>query len=225
MTNKIKLAVFDLDGTLVNSVCDLADATNKALEELGLPTFETDRYYHFVGNGTRKLCERVLPEELRSDGQIDRLHEMFAINYERCCFNKTRPYDGISELLGTLRERGIRCAVASNKPDSFSCRIVKHFFGDTFDLVVGKREGVPTKPDPAVIQYIMTALGFTADETVIIGDSDVDIITAKNTGTRSIGCVWGFRGEAELRNAGCTNIANTPTDIAAIIDRLNKTEN
>ncbi|MBR1764560.1 MAG: HAD family hydrolase [Ruminococcus sp.] len=225
MTNRIKLAIFDLDGTLVNSVYDLADATNRALADLGLPTFETERYYHFVGNGTRKLCERVLPEELRTDENIDHLHAMFAENYERCCFDKTEPYGGISKLLFELRGRGVKCAVASNKPDGFSCRIVEHYFGDTFDFVVGKREGTPTKPDPAIINYIMTALDASPEETVIIGDSDVDIITARNSGTASIGCVWGFRGEEELTAAGCTHLAREPLDILAFIDEMNRTEN
>lgn len=216
----IKLAIFDLDGTLVNSIYDLADATNKALSEAGFPVHETKEYYRFVGNGARKLCERVLPPEHRTDRQIDALQLAFSKYYEQLCFNKTKPYPGISKLLSDLHREGIRSAVASNKPDSFSCRIVSHFFGDSFDLVVGKRDGIPTKPDPAVIRLIMSELEAAESETVMIGDSNVDVLTAKNSGILSIGCDWGFRGEDELRAAGCTSIAYEPQDILRLIRRM-----
>ena len=215
-----KLAIFDLDGTLIDSVHDLADATNRALTDLGLPTHEADKYYYFVGNGALKLCERALPEDMRTPENIKTLHCKFTEKYASCCLNKTVPYKGISAVLSALQDMGIKCAVASNKPDAFSVRIVRHFFGDCFDLTVGKRDGVPTKPDPQIVQYIMDALDAESSETVMIGDSSVDILTAKNSGTASIGCTWGFRSEDELVEAGGKYLAHEPADILKLISEM-----
>lgn len=213
-----KLAVFDLDGTLVDSVCDLADAVNTALAERGYPVHDTEKYYLFVGNGTLKLCERALPEDKRSDAEISSLHTRFAEIYGRICINKTHPYEGIPELIDRLGERGVRCAVASNKTDSFSREIVSALFEKgSFDLVMGKRDGVPTKPQPDIVYNIANELGMDLKAAVMIGDSSVDVRTAHNAGIKCIGCTWGFRGEQELRDAGCDHIAHTPEDIYKLI--------
>lgn len=213
-----KLAVFDLDGTLVDSVYDLADAVNAALAERGYPTHDTDKYYRFVGNGTLKLCERALPEDKRNDAEISSLHTRFAEIYGSICLNKTRPYVGIPELIRGLGEAGLLCAVASNKTDSFSREIVASLFpADSFALVMGKRDGVPTKPAPDIVLAIANEFGVDINDAVMIGDSSVDVRTAHNAGIKCIGCTWGFRGEQELREAGCDHIAHTPEDIYGFI--------
>lgn len=216
-----KLIIFDLDGTLVNSIYDLADAVNDSLTELGYPTHELDKFYHFVGNGTVKLSERALPENHRSENDILKLHKMFSERYQKCCLNKTRPYDGIKDALKTLKNFGIKCAVASNKPDNFVKYIVDNLFeSDTFDIIVGKREGVPPKPDPQIISDILRQLNIDKQDTVFAGDSDVDVITAHNGNIPCIGCVWGFRGEQELINAGADYLAAAPLNIPEIVKNI-----
>lgn len=213
-----KLVIFDLDGTLVNSIFDLGDSVNAVLEAHGLMTYGYEDYKHFVGNGTRKLIERVLPEDMRNDETIDSFHSQFALQYQKRCLDKTRPYEGIPAVLDELRQLGIKTAVASNKPDEFSRFIVKNIFGDgCFDIVIGKREDRPTKPDPAIINDILTALGTDPSQAVIAGDSDVDVFTAHNAGLKCIGCEWGFRGRQELENAGADFIIGSPKEMTALI--------
>ena len=203
----IQLAVFDLDGTLVDSLGDLAAASNKALEQNGLPVHPTESYRYLVGNGVRKLIERAVPEGTPPE-KVQKVFEDFSANYEKGCLDRTRPYDGIKELLSDLCKMGIRCAVASNKPDEFSHRITDALFdSDAFSLVRGKLETAKTKLDIPV------------ENAVMIGDSDVDVETAHNAGIPCIGCTWGFRGEEELKAAGAEFTADTPKDIADIIKR------
>ncbi|MDO5125502.1 MAG: HAD family hydrolase [Ruminococcus sp.] len=216
----IKLAVFDLDGTIVNSIYDLADAVNDGLIRMGLPVHDLDEYYRFVGNGTLKLCERALPENNRSDDEVKTLHNIFAENYRQCCLNKTRPYDGITDMLRVLKNLGIKLAVGTNKTDSFAKHIVSTIFGeDMFDAVLGKRDGIPGKPDPQIIFDITALLDVDNSEVIFVGDSDVDVRTAHNAGVRCIGCEWGFRGLSELKNAGADFIALSPDDIISFISR------
>lgn len=208
------LVIFDLDGTLINSIYDLADAVNGALTRFGYPVHNISEYYYFVGNGTLKLCERALPEDRRSSDEIIRLHSVFAERYEKCCINKTKPYDGILPLLENLKAMGVKCAVASNKTDKFVHFIVDSLFGrNVFDYIQGKTESVPAKPDPEILEAIIRKSGIPKDRCVMAGDSDVDIMTAQNCGIRSIGCAWGFRGIGELVNAGADYIAHRPADI------------
>lgn len=212
------LVIFDLDGTLINSIYDLADAVNGALSDLGYPVHDVEKYYHFVGNGTMKLCERALPQNRRCSEEIIRLHSLFAERYEKCCIDKTRPYDGIVPTLQKLRAMGVKCAVASNKTDRFVKFIVKALFGEnTFDYIQGKTEKVPAKPDPEILDTIIRYFGFDKSECIMTGDSDVDVITAKRCGIESVGCVWGFRGEEELCTAGADHIAYYPEDILKYI--------
>lgn len=218
----IKLAIFDLDGTLANSLYDLADAVNKALSDEGFPVHEYEEYKHFVGNGAKKLIERALPAGTEESVR-DKIHAAFTENYRSNCLNKTKPYDGISELIGALKSAGIKCAVASNKPDEFSAYVVEGLFGrGVFSLIRGKREGVPTKPSPEIIFSIAEELGCALGEAIMIGDSNVDVDTAHNAGIGCIGCTWGFRGEEELRSAGADYIAHYPSEIADIISSEGK---
>lgn len=209
-----KLYIFDLDGTLVNSIFDLGDSMNEVLLRHGFPTFDYDVYKHFVGNGTLKLVERALPAEQRTKEKITEYHAEFSEEYNKRCICKTKPYDGIEKVIETLRSKGILTAVASNKPDGFAKFIVSSVFGDgKFDYVTGKKDGIPTKPAPEIIYNILEKLNVSAEECVIVGDSDVDVLTSKNVGVECIGCCWGFRGRKELENAGAEYIAEEPADI------------
>lgn len=212
----IRLAVFDLDGTLVNSLADLAAASNYGLRTLGFPEHPTEQFRYFVGNGVRKLCERVLPEDAQD--YADRQHALFSEYYNAHYADETRPYPGITELLPRLKDAGILLAVASNKTEVFTRKIVEHFFGTAlFDLVSGKIEGRPVKPDPAILQAAMQQFGTAPRETVMIGDSNVDIRTAKAACTHSIGCLWGFRTAAELEEAGAEQLADAPAQLFDLI--------
>lgn len=211
-----KLYIFDLDGTLVDSLEDLADSMNAALEAYGYPVHEVGRYKYFVGNGVLKLVERALPESERNDENIEKLNAEFAKEYAKRALDKTRPYEGIPELLRELKSKGCLLAVASNKPDKFSKLIVEKLFGeDMFDIIRGKRDGVPTKPDPEVLMSIIEESGVSKEECVHSGDSAVDVLTALNAGIDVIGCTWGFRTRDELMNAGAKKLADKPADILA----------
>lgn len=212
-----RLVIFDLDGTLVNSIYDLADSVNSSLTELGYPEHDVEDFYQFVGDGTLKLAERSLPENARNKEEITRLHKLFSERYQKNCLNKTSPYDGMINTLILLKQAGIKCAVATNKPDKFAKQIINELFGEcTFDLVIGKRDGVPAKPDPQIITEILSTLDVTKDNCLYAGDSDVDVITAHNAGIKCIGCAWGFRGVQELENAGVDFLAFEPMDISHI---------
>lgn len=212
------LVIFDLDGTLINSIYDLADAVNDSLLEFGYPAHEVSEYYYFVGNGTLKLCERALPENARSQEEISRLHSAFAEKYDKCCVNKTKAYDGIMQTLDELKKLGVKCAVASNKTDEFVKYIISSLFSEgVFDAVVGKLEGVPAKPDPQILNNIIKSFGYDPDECVMVGDSDIDVITAHNCGIKCIGCEWGFRGAEELISAKADYIAHIPQDILSFL--------
>ena len=213
----IKLLIFDLDGTLVNSLYDLADAVNKALADNGFPVHGYDEYRYFVGNGAKKLIERALPAGTEESVR-EMIHSTFSRNYRENCLAKTKAYDGIAQLLERLAKAGVKCAVASNKPDEFSAYVTEGIFGKgIFSLIRGKREGVPVKPAPDIIRAIAAETGCELSETVMAGDSNVDVETAHNAGIKCIGCVWGFRGEEELRKAGADHIARKPSDIADIL--------
>lgn len=214
---RYRLAVFDLDGTLVNSINDLAAACEYVLAANGYPSNPPESYKKFVGNGTLKLIERALPAGTDED-EIKRVHAQFSERYRAHCLDLTKPYEGIAETLTALKNAGVACAVASNKPDEFANQIVTQLFGGgIFEIVRGKREGVPAKPSPDIINSIIDQSGVSPEQTVIIGDSDVDVMTAQNSSADCIGCVWGFRGEDELRRAGAKFLAHDPQQIADLI--------
>ena len=203
-----RLCIFDLDGTLINSLGDLADSVNEALRAEGLPEHEEAAYRYFVGNGARKLIERALPAELREDKALfDRVYRTYDEAYHRLCLNKTRPYDGIPGLLDKLRAAGIRTAVLSNKPDPFTQHIAGHFFGAQMDLILGQREGIAKKPAPDGVFEILRRLDVLPEESLFIGDTNVDVETARNAGLRCLGVCWGFRGREELEEAGADFLA------------------
>ena len=179
----IKTILFDLDGTLLNTIDDLADAANWVCTQHGWPTFPVETYKHFVGNGIPKLVERFSPENARTPEQLTATLAEFSARYDAHKEDKTAPYPGIPELLAALKTEGIQTAVFSNKADTFCGKIIEHYFGpDSFSLVRGSRPGVPTKPDPAGVYSLMADLGADPQSTLFVGDSDVDILTGHNAG-------------------------------------------
>lgn len=216
----IKAVLFDLDGTLVNSLADLADSTNFALKGLGFPPHETEEYKYLVGDGIPKLIERALPEGEKTEENCNKCLELFMARYREHYFDKTAAYDGIKELLRALKKQGLKIAVISNKAQEMAQKVVDKVFGDIFDAVAGKREGYKTKPDPALTLEVIKELGVTPDTCVLIGDSGMDMAAAVNAKITGIGVLWGFRTETELRQNGADYIADTPAQISDIIKEI-----
>lgn len=211
-----KLAVFDMDGTILDTLEDLKDSTNFALEKCGYPTRSYDEVRRFVGNGIRKLIERAVPEGLTVE-QIDRVHEVFTEHYKVHCADKTKAYDGIKPLLEKLRASGVKTAVVSNKADYGVQELCKEYFDGLFDYAVGEREGIRRKPAPDAVNEALRVLGIDKSEAVYIGDSDVDFETAKNAELPCISVLWGFRDEEFLREKGATLFVRDPAEIYDII--------
>lgn len=217
-TNPNKLAIFDLDGTLLDTIGDLAEACNYMLSLRGLAPHTREEYHKMVGNGILKLVERALPEELRSTEYVLAAREDFLAYYVEHIDCYTRPYDGIREVLHTLQEEGWTLAVASNKFDDGTQRLVRSIFSEVeFKAIYGNRENFPLKPDAALIELIMEECGAVRETTTMIGDSGVDMQTAKNGGVRSIGCTWGFRSREELEQNGADIIVDNPLEILKVL--------
>ena len=212
----MKLAIFDLDGTLIDSLADIAEAANYSLKKLGFPTHELSKFNYFVGNGLLELINRILPENAKD--KVDEALFFYKEFYSRNYMVKTCVYDGIAKMLETLGKNGIKLAVASNKTDEFTQNVVKHYFGDEiFAMVCGRIESRPTKPNPDILHDIMHKLGFSPEECFMIGDTYIDIQTGKNAGVKTIGCLWGFRTLEELADAGADFIARMPEDIVKFV--------
>ncbi len=213
-----QLVIFDLDGTLLNTIADLAQSTNYALEELGYPTHEEDAYRFMVGNGINKLFERALPEGEKNEVNVLRVRQKFVPHYDLHNADKSRPYPGIPELLTNLQSQGIQLAVASNKYQSAAEKLITHYFPSIrFAAVFGQREGVPTKPDPTVVCDILKETGIAPKDTLYVGDSGVDMQTAINAGVTSCGVTWGFRPRTELETFHPDYIVERTEEIAKII--------
>lgn len=206
------LYIFDLDGTLVDSIQDLGDACNASMESLHLPTYDYDTYRTFVGDGVKKLIERALGPEHQS--LYLKARAVFDVYYEKHCLDHTNIYPCLKEKLDILRSTNT-LAVVTNKPDYLAKKIVYELFGmDYFCCVVGQQEGVPTKPNPTVVHHVSKQFDLKA---VYIGDSDVDIYTGKNAQLDTIGVTWGNRSIEELRQAGATYLATSPEELFDIL--------
>ena len=215
---KIKLVIFDLDGTLLNTISDLAHSTNFALEKNGFPGHPIDDYRFFIGNGINKLFERALPENEKTEENIMRIRKSFLPYYDAHNTDYTKPYEGIHELLTTLQSEGYMLAVASNKYQAATEKLIKYLFPDIiFTAVLGQRENIPVKPDPAIVHDILKIANISPEEAIYIGDSGVDMQTASNSKVTSIGVTWGFRPHEELVTAGANYIADTTTEILALL--------
>ncbi len=206
---KTELVIFDLDGTLLDTIGDLAAASNHMLRLRGLAEHTLDDYRRFVGNGILRLVERALPEALRTPAAVQAARADFLAFYIDHIDLETRPYAGIPALLEELARRGIRLAVASNKFQAGTEKLVRRFFpAIPFVAVLGQRPDVPLKPDPAVVHEILTQCGIPAEKTLYVGDSGIDIETARAAGVRSVGVTWGFRSRTELEAAGADRLAD-----------------
>ncbi len=209
-----KLVIFDLDGTLVNTIDDLGVACNHALESMGYPTHGRSVYPSLVGNGISKLIERALPEDARRQRVIEAMRTRFIEYYNDHLWDESHPYDGIPELLDELTGRGVAVAVASNKYQEATGRIIEHFFGSIpWVAIMGQRDLVPLKPDPSVVFNILLEHPTPKTDVLYVGDSGVDMETAYRACVESVGVTWGFRPRAELTAAHADHIATNPDEI------------
>lgn len=211
-----KLAIFDLDGTILDTIADLTDAVNYVLNKAGYPQRTLEEVRSFVGNGIRKTIERSVPAGTPAE-TIDVLFADFTVHYKAHCADKTCPYEGIEELVRTLREAGMKTAVVSNKADYAVKMLCEEYFPGLFDAAVGDREGVRRKPAPDTVFAVLEELGVGAEDCVYIGDSDVDMHTARNAGMDEILVSWGFRGRAFLEEIGGKCVVDHPKEIAEML--------
>ena len=207
---KYKAIVFDLDGTLLNTLEDLKDAVNFALRQKQMPERSLEEIRNFVGNGIANLLKRSVPA-----GTGEQETEYYGAH----CQDKTKPYDGIMELLAEIKKSGIRTAVVSNKADFAVKELIPFYFGDSIPVAMGENEaeGIPKKPAPDMVWKALEELGCSREEAVYIGDSDVDVQTAKNSGLDFIGVSWGFRGREFLEKQGANVIVDKPEEIMRVI--------
>ena len=209
-----KLVIFDLDGTLLNTIEDLGHAANFALQRWGFATHTIASDPFFVGNGVKRLMQRVLPEENRDDLTVDALLRDFRTYYDEHCCDYTKPYAGIEDLLTDLADQGIQLAVASNKYHSAVEQIIGHYFPDVnWVAVQGQVEGVNVKPDPSIVFSILGKARVAKKDVLYVGDSGIDMETARRACVDSVGVTWGFRPEKELVEYFAGNIVHTPADI------------
>lgn len=210
--------IFDLDGTLLDTLDDIADAANAVLSVRGLPTHATRTYAAFIGDGVRMLIVRALPDKKRTDDLIDELESAYRKAYARNWNVKTKPYDGIPALLDEIVRRGGRLSVLSNKPDDFTQQCVEAFLSKwEFVAVLGGRDDIPRKPDPTGAKHIMAEMNATPDRVLLVGDSGVDMATAVAAGAVGVGALWGFRDRDELVAAGAKVLVGHPQDVLELI--------
>lgn len=209
--------IFDLDGTLLNTLGDLRAATNHALEVRGLPPHSMEEIRQFIGNGIRLLICRAMPEGT-PEAEIDAALDDFKAYYAAHIHDRTVPYDGIPQLLTALKKRGIQVAVLSNKIDSASQQLIEYFFPGKTDVVFGEHVGVPHKPDPTSCRMVMQQLGVQPEQVLYVGDSGTDMQTAKNAGLYAVGVTWGFRSKEVLLKYGADVLVHRPEQILQILD-------
>ena len=210
-----KAILFDLDGTLIDSIADLANSANAMLGRLGHPAHPEASYLSFVGDGARALVERCLPAAAANRPEaVDQALDVFRTIYRDHWHDQTTPYPGIPTVLASCASAGIPLAVLSNKPHEFTTRCVRHFFPQrAFSAVIGQRAGIPVKPDPASALAIAADLGLAPSDCALVGDTRVDILTAVQAGMRPVGVLWGFRKREELTAAGATTLVTTVQDL------------
>ena len=213
-----KLVIFDLDGTLLDTIGDLEHCCNHMLSQRGLKTHSHDDYCSFVGNGITRLVERALPENLRTAEYIASARRDFVEYYYNNIDSHTVAYDGIVDVVRQLSEAGVTLAVASNKFHDGTVRLINRFFGEyNWRAIYGNREGFPLKPDPAIVELIVKECNSTKENTFMIGDSGIDIKTANDAGVNSVGVTWGFRAREELVENNAMYIAERPEDLLKIL--------
>ncbi len=214
-----KAVLFDLDGTLLDTIEDMGDAVNRILEQNGFPAHNMDTYSRFVGDGAINLIIRALPEDKRIDTIIHPCLDAFLEDYGRNWNVKTRPYDGIPELLDTLTARRLKMAVLSNKPHKYTKKCVEGFLPDwNFDVILGQRNDVPKKPDPAGALEVAAQLNIPPSDFLYLGDTETDLKTANAAGMFPVGVLWGFRSAKELQENGAKVLIKRPLDIVNLLD-------
>lgn len=208
----MKAVIFDLDGTLLDTLDDLADSVNAVLAQGGFPTHPTVAYQTFVGNGAEMLIRRALPEGADEE-TVRRTLKNFQAYYGEHCLDKTCPYEGVAEALKSLKQAGLRLAVLSNKPHPFTCELAERFFPHVFDAVAGNRAEFPRKPEPHAPCWLAGRLGVLPEECFFVGDSGVDMQTGVKAGMHPCGVSWGFRGEEELLQNGAKLVLHAPAEL------------
>lgn len=215
----IRAVIWDLDGTLLNTLDDLAGSTNAALAQNGMPLRTTDEVRRFVGNGVAKLIERAVPEGCTPE-EMKHVLDDFVAHYALHSRDTTKPYDGVMDMLDALAARGVRMGIVSNKIDFAVRELSRAYFGDRMQVAVGDDPSRRKKPAPDSVLEAMRRLGVSPGETVYVGDSDVDVMTARNAGVLGCAVSWGFRSEESLREAGAQHIAATPEELLTLLVTL-----
>ncbi|MCK5148908.1 HAD family hydrolase [bacterium] len=219
----IKGVIFDLDGTLLNTLADLAHSANKMLSEYGHATHKIDLYKKFVGHGIEELVKRALPESHRSYDYIKECTDRFQAIYSTTWNVDSQLYPGIPDLLDSIQQLNLPMAVLTNKPHLLALDCIDEFLSDwQLDPILGQRNGVPVKPDPMGAYEILNRWSLNPGDVVMMGDSGVDMRTAVNTGMIPVGVTWGFRNEDELQNAGALHLLNNPTDLLELFKFSNR---
>lgn len=214
---KYSIAIFDLDGTLLNTLDDLVDSVNHALATSGMPTRTTDEIKSFLGNGFENLIKKSVPEGL-SESLTNGIIRDFKSYYHYNCMLRTKPYDGICDLLGEIRSQSCKLAVVSNKGDAAVKSLCEKFFPNLLDISVGEREGIERKPSPDTVLEVLKLTGISASDAVYIGDSEVDILTAANAGIDCISVDWGYRTRDELLSSGAKKIASNTVELFELLN-------
>ena len=213
-----KLVIFDLDGTLLDTIDDLGEAANHALRVLGYPERRREEYYLLAGRGITNLLKGALPEGQDTEETVTLIREHFLAFYNVHLCDKTRPYPGIPGLMARITAAGVRTAVASNKFQAGAETVVGHFFPDTpFAAILGQREGYPIKPDPGIVDLCMKAAGVSRNEVLYVGDTNVDMQTGLNAGVDTVGVTWGFRSRQELEACRPLAVVDTPEELEKLI--------
>lgn len=215
----IDTVIFDLDGTLLNTLDDLTDSVNFALGEMGCPLHTADEVRMMVGNSVIYLIEQALPKGT-DKASFERCLSTFEAHYKTNMRNKTAPYDGVMQMLDKLSTAGYKLAVVSNKPDVFTKQLVSEVFGQYISIAIGRSEDMPRKPAPDTVWYALDLLQSRIENAVYVGDSEVDVLTAKNSGMPCIGCLWGFRDRETLESAGAEYIISSTDELIGLIKTI-----
>ena len=212
----MKAYIFDMDGTLVDSLESIAYFANKALEKFGLKTIPVERYKHLAGNGAATLVKRMIKENNGDESLFEKVSYEYNTTYDNDFLYLTKPYDGVLEMLSKLKSQGCKTAIISNKPHSTAKKISDELFDDLIDVCFGKRDGYPVKPDPESANEIIGILGVDKKDCIYIGDTITDMETGKNAGLYTVGVLWGFRDEDEIKSGEPQKIINHPLQILDI---------
>lgn len=213
----MKGILFDLDGTLCNTLLDLAAATNRVLTAHGFEAKPVENFKQYVGNGAKMQLKRAVGKEI-DELLFEQIHQEYIADYGKHYLDKTCAYDGVKETVAALYQKGIPMGVVTNKPQQMATHIVQAVFGQQISQVWGNTPDFPLKPNPALPLHVMNLLGLTPEETLFVGDSGVDMETAVNCGMTAVGVTWGFRGEEELKKAGANHLIETPAQLLELFD-------